>query len=273
MKIRLLIPECEGFDGFWSYESKDKVGRIELLNNVMNLGNGISLVVTSNNYFQFNTKPRTDLENFIKQILIPSLNKGIKNKVPLVLGFDFVLNRRTSKTKGKVIKYSRTVNPYGGFDAVVAFLKVSGNSYVYGTHIWECWQSKGKCDPSSFEKQNENRVFKFGGTKIGLLSCGDIANYCHDYGKLLPQANTYLDLSHKSLNGRTSQYHVPYDMVEKWRKCKYVLVTHQVKKHTITRYFKDQDYRFIYPETIPFKIHEVYTNRNRRGVFIDVNIR
>lgn len=272
MKIRLLIPECEKFNGYYSYESKDLEGRIDLLNYIMKLGTEISLVVTSHNYFQFNSKPISDIKNFIEQRLIPSLNKGIQNKIPLVYGFDFVLNKGRSKKKVKIIKYGTALNPYGGISAVVCFLKVLNKSYVYGTHIWECWSGVDNCDPSNFKKQNKNRLFKLGSVSYGLLSCGDIADYCHNNGILLPEVNIYLDLSHKSLTGRTSQYNVPYDMVNEWKKCKHVLITHQVKSSTISKYIRDQYYPFIYPKNTNYKIQEICFDCIRGGALIDVNL-
>ena len=271
MKIRLLIPECEGFNGYCSYESKDIVGRIELLNHLMNIGNGISLVVTSNNYFQFNTKPKADVKNFTKQILIPCLNKGIKNKIPVVFGFDFILRKGTTKKKAKVIKYGSKLNPYGGINAVVTFLNVSNNSFVYGNHIWECWEGKGKCDPSNFEKQNNNRVFKFRNKTFGLLSCGDIARYCHGEGKRLPSVDIYLDLSHSSLRGWSSQNRVPTTLIRTWRKAKQVFVTQQVKD--VSTYLYERKYPYIFPKMTRHTVQGLTVGGERLGVYVDIDLK
>ena len=105
--------------------------------------------------------------------------------------------------------------------------------------------------------------------RIGLLSCGDIAGYCHNYGMILPQVDVYIDLSHKSLSGHTSQRQIPPKILSSWEKSKYVLITQQVKH--VSRYIIDRRYPYIFPQNTPHDI-KLYNIERNKGVFIDVDI-
>lgn len=274
MKIRLVIPECEEFLGYCCKTSLDIDQRLEMLKVAMEDSYNVDLIVTSHNYFAFNHSLGTknfDAKKFIINKIVPMLCKYMENIKPLVIGFD-MLNPKSnySKNQRSKGKNKESFNPYNGIDSIVCYIKVVKKSYAYHTHIWECWQSKDECNSDCFKKQNTNRIFSLDKKKLGLLSCGDIAGYCHDNGNLLPKADVYLDLSHKSLTGRTSQYWIPSKMINDWEKTDYVLVTHQVKD--VSKYLKDKEYRFIFPQGVSYNVKKLSLKAERKGVLIDIDL-
>ncbi len=258
MKFRLIIPQCKDFEGGWCENSKNIESRIEVLKDSMN--NNINMVITSHNYFIFFPSCLVDIRKFVENEIINHLHNRIssKERKPIIVGFDLFNDH---------IKF----NLYGGIDAVVCFIKKTNNSnYVYGTHIWECWKCKKYCSKKCFSDQNNARVFKVGNYKIGLLSCGDIVSYCHNKGKLLPEVDIYVDLSHYSLRGDTSQYKVSKKIINEWKKADMVIVTQQVK--SIKKYVNQQKYPYIFHNNrfsvnVSINKYEVF---NEEGVYVDV---
>ncbi len=94
--------------------------------------------------------------------------------------------------------------------------------------------------------------------------------YCHKSGNLLPISDIYVDLSHKSLRGWTSQNRIPKKMINNVKKCKYVIVTQQVKNSR--KYLKDNKYPYIFPQNIKQNITEIKINDQRKGVLVDINL-
>ena len=255
MKIRLVIPECKDWDG-WYCKDAESSHRIRILEKAAQ-EKDIDLIVTSHNFLSFYPSNFLNAENFIKETLIPLLN-DIPNKKPIILGFDLLTQKRRFNTFNI------------GIDSVVCFLNVdTSNTYLYETHILECWKDKNVCSQECFLKQNPKRVVIYSNYRIGLLSCGDIAGYCHNYGMILPQVDVYVDLSHKSLSGHTSQRKIPPKIISSWGKSRYVLVTQQVKD--VLRYIKKRSYPFIFPQNTPHEI-QLYNIDKNKGVFIDLEI-
>jgi len=63
MNIRLVIPECEEFKyGYYCQDSKNLDYRTDLLSVAIKNNDNIDIIVTSNNFFEFNytSKPETD---------------------------------------------------------------------------------------------------------------------------------------------------------------------------------------------------------------------
>ena len=312
MKVRLLIPECRNWDkdedGRKTYICSDSYRNIdertEMLQCSMVFKNKMDLVVTSHNFFSFpidnsvtqNCYKNSDCfrQRFIEPKIIELLNKKVECKKPLIIGFDLLASAKAKKSsiksekKGKSkksINQESNPNPYGGIPAVVLYLKVKNNEYVYGTHIWECWRAPRSCNSQCFSAQNRNRVINFRKRKIGLLSCGDIAEYCHNNGQLLPKVDIYVDLSHRSLNYRSSQFNKPHSMIGRrnhdYNACNFVLITHQVTRNTIRRYCRDNYYLWVFPnrrypristrETTRHQVESFEINRNMAGL-VDVEI-
>lgn len=167
-------------------------------------------------------------------------------------------------------------NPYQtGIDAIVCYLAVDEREYKYSTHIWECWENQRICSQACFKNQNKNRVFSFNSKLFGLLSCGDIARYCHSDGQILPKVDIYLNLSHKSLKGWTSQNRIPKKILFDWGKAQLVLCTQQVKN--INRYLNNNNYPYIFWKNL--SITQDVTQYNLsindytvKGIFADVNL-
>jgi hypothetical protein len=270
MKIRLIIPKCKNFNGWYCETSNDIDQRIEMLNQAMKEGDNIRLIITSHNFFTFHSNSSISAREFIIEKIIPILEEKIKSRKPLVFGFDFLRSSRTTKKQMSKKKVRRAFNPYGGISAVVCHIEVRNNSYIYKTHVWECWQDRDKCNTECFEKQNKSRIFSLGDKTIGLLSCGDIARNCHNDGELLPKVNVYVDLSHKSLRGWSSQNRIPTKLLKDWNKCDHVLIPQQVKD--ISTYLGDKKYPYIFPKNTPHGIKELFINGESRGVIIDVDI-
>ena len=255
MKVRLLIPECKDWDG-WYCKDAENSNRIKILDKAAK-DKDIDLVVTSHNFFSFYPSSLIKAENFIIETLIPLL-KDIQNKKPIILGFDL----RTQEIR---------FNPFNsGIDAAVCFLTIDANkNYIYETHILECWKDKNVCSQECFRKQNPKRFVMYDNYRIGLLSCGDISRYCHNNGRILPQVDVYIDLSHKSLRGWAHQRKTSPKIISPWRKSRYVLVTQQVKD--VSRYIKKRSYPFIFPQNTPHEI-QLYNIDKNKGVFIDLEI-
>jgi len=255
-----------------------------MLNQVTNKTDDRRLIITSHNFFAFYPDSRLNGREFIEKEIISRLQEKIENKKPLIIGFDLLpSNMRSNPVKSKTGQrrtkgategsdLNTSFNPYDrGIDAIVCYLKVEQNSYAYGTHIWECWQDKGECSKAGIEDQYEKRAFSLGGKRIGLLSCGDIARYCHDDGELLPKVDIYVDLSHRSLGGWTSQNKIPPMLIEDWGKCSYVLVTQQVQ-YACTSYLKSKKYPYIFPKDANHQVKELRMNGVRRGVVVDIDV-
>jgi len=265
MKFRLIIPQCHNFSGWWCENSKNIESRLEVLQNSMD-NDEIDIIITSHNYFIFFPSCLVDIRKFVeKQIINHLLNKiSSERRKPIILGFD-ILNQHI------------IFNPYStGIDAVVCFIDLNNNgNYIYNTHIWECWEETKvgkKCSQPCFLAQNNARLIRFSNYIIGLLSCGDIARYCHDDGKLLPQVDIYIDLSHKSLKGDTSQLKVPPKIVNEWGKADMVIVTQQVKN--VNRY-QQKKYPYIFYNNkfvVNININK-YTVGDEKGAYIDIQIK
>lgn len=228
LKVRLIIPECKDWKGWqcslcWNYDL-----RYEILEKAFRNFKG-DLVVTSHNFFccaPNDLIDDSDFKSYMESVFIRKWDLNLlPNKKPLVLGIDF-----TSPSRYRY-------NPFEGLDAAICVLLVKNNEFVYKTHIWEVWQGKGECNQSGFLAQRKRRVFSLNGRRICLLSCGDIADYCHAEGEYLKQlkADIIIDLSHCSLSGDTSQRKVPQKLInEGIANC--VLITQQVKN--VERYKK-----------------------------------
>lgn len=304
MKIRLLIPQCDNWHGAWycndsiihidngNIREYDHI-RIHTLNASMQ--KDFDLLVTSNNFFKFYLSVNQfNIVDFINNILIPWLNMKIENKIPLIIGFDIATpgkkeNKSKKTKKGKKSKETseEEFNPYGGIDAVVAYFDVRRNSYVYRTHIWECWSDineYGQPDYKCFRNQEDLRyIDDFAkGNRIGLLSCGDIARYCHGNGNFLEKAKKYINLSHCSLRGHCSQLKVPPLMINNWRKCEYVFVTQQVRYDSILRYLNQNYYSYVFPNQnqnafpsrnpINHNVLALLVGGTRMGALVDITI-
>lgn len=255
MKIRLVIPECKDWDG-WYCKDAESSHRIRILEKAAQ-EKDIDLILTSHNFFSFYQSHLIKAENFIKETLIPLLNY-IPNKKPIILGFDLL---------AKKIRF----NPFdSGIDSVVCFLTIDANkNYLYETHVWECWEAKKRCGQECFSAQKLKRVVDFMNYRIGLLSCGDISRYCHNSGRILPPVDVYIDLSHKSLRGWAPQRKTSPKIISLWGKSRYVLITQQV--NNVSRYIKKRSYPFIFPQNTPHDIKLYNIDRNK-GVYIDVEI-
>ena len=309
MRIRLLIPECQYWDrdqdGENTYICADSHrnidGRIEMLQYSMVFNNETDLLVTSHNFFSFpidNSIRHNCYENpycfrhsFIEPKIIKLLNEKVECKKPLIIGFDFMTSTKAKKGKVKPRKGKQgkklanqefNPNPYGGIPAVVLYLKVKNNRFHYRTHIWECWgwNEEGECNSNGFSAQNGSRTFQFRRKIFGLLSCGDIARYCHNNGQRLRKVDIYVDLSHRSLKGRLIHYRMARELISE-NKCCYVLITHQVTRNTIKRYCNNNYYPWIFPnrrypristqETTQHEVKRFEIDRRMAGV-IDVEI-
>ena len=185
MKVRLIIPECNDWNGMYCNDSGASPGfenRVEILSQAMQ-EDGISIVVTSHNFFSFYPSCLINAPDFIQKELAENTLSGIRpeHRKPLVIGFDLLTD-------------SISFNPFNGIDSIVTFLNIDSFNYRYVTHIWECWRGKSDCSQKGFFAQNQNRTFEFDGKMFGLLSCGDIARYCHNDSATLPCADIYLDL-------------------------------------------------------------------------------
>lgn len=259
MKIRLIVPQCGYFlENKYSKDSWDYEKRLEILEKAINIAQ-TDLIVTSNNFLAFDLPCFANAKDFIVKKIMPMLNKGVSQKIPLVLGFDLF---------GEKAPY----NPYDGIDSVVCFLDVKNDYYEYRTHIWECWRELRKCDQKGFSEQNKNRIFTLRDTKFGLLSCGDVAMYCHNKGKLLPEVDVYLDLSHRSLPGHCSQRQISPRLIDEFQKCSYVFVTQNVGNQTINRYYRERNYPYIFPENNSHHVRKLLIGRETVGALIDIDI-
>lgn len=217
MEITLVNPILDSLDGYYSGDAENRQeDRIGLLVDLMKTNT--DLIVTSNNYLAFRPSSRIsercEIKSFVENEILPLFPSDISPK-PVVLGFDLLTED---------IKF----NPYNGIDAIVVYLEVNNGKLTYKTHIWECWEdSEFKlCDQAGFLKQNKFRFFSLCSKKIGLLSCGDIAKYCHNNMKNLEVCDIYLDLSHASLIGRTSQCRYSPNIIKEG-KANYILGTQQ----------------------------------------------
>jgi len=137
VKIRLIIPKCENFNGWYCEASSDIDQRVEMLNQVMKERDNIRLIITSHNFLTFYSKSGISAKEFIVTKIIRTLEEKIENKKPLVIGFDLLRSNQAKKQIGKK-KIRGDFNPYGGIDAIVCYIKVENNSYAYRTHLWEC---------------------------------------------------------------------------------------------------------------------------------------
>ena len=256
IKIRLIIPQCRYYredkycNDAWNYEK-----RVAMLEKAIDIA-PTDLVVTSNNFLAFDLTYFSNAKDFIVKEIIPMLNEGLSQKIPVVLGFDLF---------GEDAPY----NPYRGIDSVVCFIDVKNNHYEYRTHIWECWADKRECDQKGFSEQKESRIFTFQSIKFGLLSCGDVAIYCHNRGELLPEVDIYLDLSHRSLRGHCSQNVVSPRLISEWRKCSYIFVTQHVGN--IQTYISDK-YRYIFPKDTIQHVRKLLVDRNTIAALVDIDI-
>ena len=266
MNIRLVIPECKEWNGWYCSESDYIDLRIKILKKAMENNDSspsIDLVVTSHNFFAFYPQCLVDSQSFIEENIVEKLNENLPNSIrkPLVLGFDLLTSN---------IKF----NPYQtGIDAIVCFLDINNeNGYKYSTHIWECWEEKKQCSQACFKDQNQNRIFYFNDKLFGLLSCGDIARYCHSDGQILPRVDIYLDLSHKSLKGWSSQNRIPRKILSDWRKAQLVLCTQQVKN--TRQYIRTNQYPYIFTN-LQIRIKVISYNLSidkyiLKGIFVDL---
>ncbi len=148
MKIRILIPQCGEFEGYYCKSATQIDKRINLLRE--SIKRDFDLLVTSHNFFTFYPNREESVENFIKRELTPKLNE-LDDKIPIILGFDLLTPN---------IRF----NPFStGIDALVIALNVKNNKYIYGTHIWECWENRNNCNNKCFENQNPKRVIRIKG--------------------------------------------------------------------------------------------------------------
>ena len=258
MRLRAIIPECQEWirKGF-SAESLKYDERVALLEYAMRDDN-IDMIVTSHNFFVL---CYDDPDQSAKKLLdiLDTIDSNIKK--PIVIGIDFALK-------------IPLCHPYQvNSPSVVYFLDINqNNAYQYITNIWECWENKQKCSVRCFRAQNNDRRFRFYSKTVGLLSCGDIAGYCHNNGTFLPYADIYLDLSHESLRGFSSQYWIPPKIINEWKKSHIVIITQQVK--SVKRYIRKKRYPYIFSDSffdintniVPYKLNGLV------GVFIDIKI-
>jgi hypothetical protein len=263
MKIRMVIPECRNFYGGYCKEAENFDLRVEILKQAMD-DNSVNLIVTSHNFFVFHPHCLIEPPCFIGENILNKLNGNDFDNIrkPLVLGFDLLTSN---------IKF----NPYEkGIDAIVCFLDVVEEKYKHVTHIWECWEGDSDCSKSCFIEQNKNRVFKLSNKSFGLLSCGDIAGYCHSYGEILPEVDIYLNLSHKSLKGHTSQNHIPSKILS-WKEAQLILGTQQVKN---TGRYLNNKYPYIFPAdklnnlSLNVSIEKYESDDKAKGVFVDLEL-
>lgn len=294
MKIRLLIPECRNWDedNRWicseSHSNIDQ--RKEMLQQSMVFDNGADLVVTSHNFFSFPIDRRISpncyadrdcfLENFIIPRIIEVLNREIKYKKPLIIGFDILTSAKGKKVPSEAKKKKRSKksinqefnpNPYGGIPAVVLYLKVKNKIYQYGTHIWECWKLQMRRDcVECFGRQEESRYFTFRNHDIGLLSCGDIYQCCNrrNSESYLLNVDIYFDLAHSPLPAARTINSIHANLIGFTN---YLFVTHQVRRERIRHYCMTGNYPWIFPRGTNHHIDSFETDRNM-AVVIDVKI-
>lgn len=79
MKIRLIIPKCKNFNGWYCETSNDIDQRIEMLNQAMKEGDNIRLIITSHNFFTFHSNSSISAREFIIEKIIPILEEKIKS--------------------------------------------------------------------------------------------------------------------------------------------------------------------------------------------------
>ena len=261
MKLRLIIPKCTNWNGWYCCDADDIESRLSILKDSMK-DNSVNLIITSHNFFSFFPHCLINHKRIVKK-LIKKLHKSIDEGVrkPIIVGLD-------------LLTPNKKFNPFkSGINAIVYFIgKNNENKYQYITHIWQCWEGKQKCCKACFQKQNQSRVIKFYSKKIGLLSCGDIASCCHNNGNLLPNVDIYVDLSHKSLRGLTSQNRISPKIINHWQKANVVLVTQQV--NNVRSYIKNQSYPYIFSNPgvrISTKV-SLYKINNKTGAYVDVEI-
>lgn len=259
INLRLIVPRCEKLNGLYCNDANNIKERLTILNKSMSR-NGIDLIVTSQNYFYFNPPNCVAINNaeqYIRNQIIPLLNKNIKNKIPIALGFDLQTQQRSNPCPS-------------GIDAIVCFLLVDtlNDCFVYNTHIWESWDNNSQetVIQNSFNSQAQQRVIKVNNVEIGLLSCGDIAKGCHENGAILPPVDLYINLSHASINRYNQNL---YRIHKSWKKAKHAILTHQVTYQTINKYCNSP---IRYPHISPHiqnNIVKCEIDRKLKAIFVD----
>lgn len=175
MKIRLVMPICtellDSEEKYYCIESaNNKKYRLDILENAMIFNaKEIDLVVTSNNYFYFNTNNEKMLTNILQRI---------KFKKDIVIGVD----------------YLKKINPIGGIKSKIYFFKKFRNKYICKKSIWETYPCNKLDSYKRFKSQQ--RVIKIKNKKFCFLSCGDITKKCLIKKDNIPDTDVYLDLAH-----------------------------------------------------------------------------
>jgi len=181
LKIRLVLPLCkpDEIENEYRCNKSSKINkRLELLDFTINYqdkdGEFPDLLITSNNFFDYSESNRIICE--ILEDLKKELDKKISqpNIKHLILGFDI------------------SHNPYRGIPAVVSYWNFN-LTWNLKTFIFELWN---ECNLKDFKQQNLFRTINIKGFKLTLLSCGDIQEYCHCKGVLIPESDIIIDLAH-----------------------------------------------------------------------------
>ena len=235
LNIRLLIVEYFNRQN-WAEYCWYHNARFDILRKIQD--DTIDLIVTPHNFLCFQVNclfSSQEYISFLESKVAKQLQTYCKNSI--ILGIDFV---------------GANINPYSSNKASVIFFKKNNQQLKYKSHIWEVWTAPGRCNAQGFIEQNKKRIItinKLGRQyKIGLLSCGDIAYECISSNRIkldyLPAVDIYINLSHKSLTGRTPQYNMNEQMFLE-KKCWLNILTHQVSLQTLKKYYKEQAYPFV----------------------------
>jgi len=263
MKIRLILPICKivkNKSKKYCYESQYHKERFQILQKSMQYNSKeIDLIVTSNNFFEYNHK--------ITNLFLENKLNTLQNKKNLLIGVDF----------------PKMKNPYNGIPAKVFYLSNKNNRYKIDKFIWEVWNpkaKKNKCTLNAFKKQN--RVIEIANKSITMLSCGDILSSVHQSGKGLPNTDMYISLAHLDFSNYSINKQQHFSWLQHWLgKEKLVFLTQQLTKKKLNNkhFFKDSKYKLMYPENI-LENQEVYffDNKHKRVksnpdyIFIDLEI-
>jgi len=247
MKIRLILPICNELkinEKKYCNNSLKIDKRLEILQNSMDYkSNDIDLVVTSNNFFEFQT--------INDEILLNMLNE-LNNKKDLLIGID----------------YENEKNPFNGISSRVLFFKEENNNYRLEKYIWEVWNNERLKNINTLNDFNiQNRIIEIKEQKIFLLSCGDILNKIHQNTNGIKEADIYIDLAHlnypkfgRGLNNKCSIINKIYN------DDKIVLLTQQITQNKINHYVNyNNKYSHICPRTLDQNIY--CFNKNHKLIY------
>lgn len=269
MLIRLVVPICTkeylGKEYYCRDSFLNKKNRLEILQKSMLFYKNIDLIVTSNNFFGFQTN---------NEIFLNNLLNTIKKKKDLIIGVD----------------YLKKLNPIGGISSTVSYFKEYQNGYICKKKIWETYP----CEKNNAKKRFslQERVIKIKNKSICLLSCGDILEKCNK--GVFPDTDIYIDLAHMNYIPLARKTAGNCSFInKKMNDEKIVVLTQQLNSFTTTKnksfitakhkisklYFENNLYKYLCPKKLKHKIFylnkfNMLTNsvRNIHYIFIDIEI-